>query len=295
MAGEYAALAAALGWAVSSVLTKPITFRLGARPIQATYLWLTTLLTIAVALAMGRLDDAFRLPALATTYFAVGAVIGAGGDLMLIRSFALGSVGYVITIATSLFIFFSALGGAIFLGDTFTPREAAGGAIILVGVILANVRMGPRSISPRVLMSNSWLRTSPFVLALGTAVLWAASLILWDLGAENVEPIAASAIANLAPGVIYLVLAIFLPKVRPVTRHTGDAVRLLVAGTLYAAGILSSMFALYFSTAGLTALLISSTPIFAVPLGALLLKERFSGQTLVGMGLCMMGVIVVLV
>ncbi len=295
MIGEYAALAAALGWAFTSVLTKPITHRLRASSILATYLWMTTLLTIVVALATGRLDDAFRLPATTTAFFIAGAVVGASGDLLLIRAFALGSVSYAVTVATSLFIFFTALGGALFLGEVLTAQEAVGGGIILTGVLLSNVRKGIGSVSPRGLRPRDWLRTSPLALSIITAVLWATSLLLWDIGVSDADPVSASAIANLAPGVIFLALAMFVPAVRPVTRYKGDTAKLLTAGLLYAAGVLSAMFALDSSSASLTAILISSTPIFVVPLGAIFLKERFPRQTLLGMSFCMVGVAVVLV
>ncbi len=313
MIGELAALAAAMGWAGSVVLSKPMTARLSAGAIQATYLWVAALVSLVLALALGKLDDAFRGPPLATTFLVAGPMLGALGDFLLIKAIATAAVGRLMTVMTSLFVLFTALGSVFLLGESLAVKDWIGGVLILAGVFAANITATPRGVVTDRAKPNArlaWAKRSPLrrrllegavggarpiILPALVGILWAASLLMWDVGLDDVDPVAAVAIGNLTPGILCAGLAVFMRSVRPAAINKRHVAILAAAGVLYATAVISSIFAVDIAHAGLTSILVSSAPLFAIPLSVIFLKERFSVFAAIGMTLCLAGVVAVVV
>ena len=294
MTGELAALAAAVGWALSSVLIKTATPRVRALKINAVYVWAAMVSGVIVAAAVGELDDAFAIPGGTSALLVGGAVIGAAGDLVFLRGITIHRVGPVFTSATSLFVLLSVLGGWLLLGDDVPAAAAVGGAVIVAGIYLINAeprRDGEgRQAGVRGLITA--LRGAP-IWAAGAAVAWSASVLMTDEALRDADPVAANALAHLATGAGYLVLAALLPALRPTGIARGDRLRVAASGLLVAGSVLAFLFALELSTASATAMISSSSPLFLVPLAWLFLKERFSRRTALGMALCIGGVFAV--
>ena len=68
-----------------------------------------------------------------------------------------------------------------------------------------------------------------------------------------------------------------------------------MGGSLYGLGLLTSILALEASGIGLTAILMSSTPIFSIPLGIWFLKEQYTKQGMLGLVICIVGIIIVVI
>ena len=72
-----------------------------------------------------------------------------------------------------------------------------------------------------------------------------------------------------------------------------DWFRLLVGGTIFGGTVLCYLFALRLSDASSTAVLLSSSPLFAVPIAAFVLKERLTQRSGTGVLLSLTGVFIV--
>ena len=88
--GDFAALAGALGWAVSGVLIKSATVRVRAVKINVVYIFLTASLGLIVAAAAGQFEDVFTINRGDSALLLGGAVVGTTGDLALFRSITIG-------------------------------------------------------------------------------------------------------------------------------------------------------------------------------------------------------------
>ena len=66
-----------------------------------------------------------------------------------------------------------------------------------------------------------------------------------------------------------------------------------MGGLLYGIGLITAMASLDWAGVGLTAILIRSTPIFSIPLGIWLLKERHSKQGMAGLIIAIIGIMIV--
>lgn len=294
MSGELAALAAALGLALSSVVVKAATPRVRAIKINAVYIWITAGVALVVAALAGQMDAMFSIPARSAALLAGGAIIATTGDLALLRAITMREVGPAYTAATSLFVLFSVLGGWLLLGDEVSVSAWTGGAVIVAGVYLTNVnRAGDARLSLAVPKTFRDLTHSPAMFPAIAALLWTIAILMTDRGIDDADPIAANALANLAPAAVYAVWATVAASARPSGIEGLDKLRVGVSALLLAAAILSFMFALKLSTASTTAILLSSSPLFVVPLAALFLQERITRRVLAGVALCVGGVFAV--
>ena len=66
-----------------------------------------------------------------------------------------------------------------------------------------------------------------------------------------------------------------------------------MGGLLYGVGLITAMASLDWAGVGLTAILISSTPVFSIPLGIWFLKERHTKQGIAGLVISIIGIIIV--
>jgi len=293
MYGELFGLTTAWSWAASNIYTKKVTYRLNPLQILTAYIWLYTLLTLIVAFFMGRLSELFRLQLNTLTYFTSGSILGFAGDWTLFKALSLGGgIGYTITIATSVFIVTTALVGMIFLNESIAGLQISGGGMIIIGIFIANVKLSIHSFTVKHFWHSS-SKQSVFIFASLTGFLWSLGLILWNQGLTETDPITGAAISSLIPSCFFILACIFNSNIRPFPIEKSYRCKLLLGGSLYGLGLLTSILALHFSGVGLTAILMSCTPIFSIPLGILFLKERYTKQGMLGLGICIIGIIIV--
>lgn len=292
--GEFAALAGALGWAVAGIILKSATVRVRALKINAVFIFLTASLGLIVAAAAGQIGDVFSINRTDSALLLGAAVVGTTGDLALFRSITIGELGRNFTTATAVFVLASAFGGWLILDESVSGFAWAGGMLILSGVFLTNVPAGAfgNGLSKIVGDSRRNALSAPG-LAVIAGLLWMVSLLMIDEGITGHDAIAANGLSNLAPLIIYAVIVLAWAPARPLPMARADGVRVVAAGLLFGASVLSFMFALELSDASSTAILVSSSPLFLVPLSVIFLHERLTSRATAGLALTLAGVFLV--
>lgn len=295
--GDIAALGGALGWAISGLIIKSATVRVRALKINAVYIFLTASFGLIVAAAAGQIGDVFSINRTDSALLLGGAVVGTSGDLALFRSITIGELGRNFTTATAVFVLASAVGGWLILDESISVYAWMGGLLILLGVYQTNVPAGAFSNGLGKIVPESWhsWRGAPSapVFAIIAGLLWMVSLLMIDEGITGHDAIAANGLSNLAPLVIYGVIVLAWAPARPLPMARADGLRVVTAGMLFGASILSFLFALELSDASSTAMLVSSSPLFLVPLSVVFLRERLTARATRGLAVTLAGVFLV--
>ncbi len=302
--GELAALADAVFWAGAGVTTKRLSA--AVRPIHVSALLATvaTCALIVIALATGHADNVVQAPALSVALFAAGAVAGAAGMLLFFVAISSGSVGATFTTTSGLYILFSMVAGVVFLGDDAGPSTYAGAVAIVAGIWLLNTRAAPakqaipiapavgeRRAGRRVHFSRAVITS----LSAGSlvAALWAVDLILSAKGLEEADLLTNGLVHQVVPAVLFGSFLLLNRRARRAQFQARDLRMLAVAGTLYVCSTLSWNYALANTDAGITALLASTSPVFALVFAGVILRERLPRASLAGAALAFAGIVAV--
>jgi drug/metabolite transporter (DMT)-like permease len=283
--GAVCALGAALAWSITSLLARTLMAHYGSVTINAVRSGVAgTLLVACVALV----DGPGVLVAMSATTFAllalsIVAAIGVGDTVFFESTRAIG-LGRAMTIATT-YPIGAALLAAALLGERITTAVAVGTLLTLGGVaLIVSVRSGDAR------PERLWFGVGTAVLA---SVAWAVSTVMMKPPLHEIEPLTAQAVR--------LPLASALLFLTPWARGAGAALRAGGRGPLVQIGVLSVitaassvLFVAGLKYAGVTvgAVLSSTAPLFALPLGVIFLGERASPWTVVGALVAVGGVVV---
>lgn len=182
---------------------------------------------------------------------------------------------------------FTAVGAAVLLRERMSAGLAAGTVAVVLGVALTSGTASPRA--PRASRRG-------LLLALGTAILAAVSIILRKVGLEAIPRPALAAALTLSGAVLGLIPLVAWRWRRERFRAARTAVPPMLAGALLTSGgFLAYFLALHLGDASRVTPLSNTTPLFAV----LLLRFAFSDveqvtrRTLLGAALTVAGVIMV--
>lgn len=283
--GALCALGAALAWSVTSLLARSIIAHYGSVTINAVRSGIAgTLLVTWVVLSEGPAT----LVAMSWTTFGLLAVsivaaIAVGDSVFFESTRAIG-LGRAMTIATT-YPIGAALLAAAFFGETITTAVATGTLLTLsgVGVIVSGRRGEARP-------ERLWFGVWTAVLA---SAAWAISTVMMKPPLREIEPLTAQAIR--------LPLASVLLFLTPWTRGAAAALRDNGRGPLLRMGVLSVVTAfssvlfvasLKYAGVAVGAVLSSTAPLFAIPLGVLFLGERVSPPIVIGAVIAVAGIVV---
>jgi uncharacterized membrane protein len=196
------------------------------------------------------------------------------------RAFPIGSTYPVLTLVFSI----------LFLSETATWSLGLGVVLVLGGILLLG-RTSDESALPAPRAANR----SGILLALLASVCWAISSILVAPGVKGLDSIMVSSIrvpamSLLAWGVVAMRKS--WPKLRQLSRREW---LYIVVGGLIGWGLGSILFVYTVASIGAarSAVLTSTSPLLALPLCALLLKEKLTRYTLAGAVLAVAGVALV--
>jgi drug/metabolite transporter (DMT)-like permease len=175
---------------------------------------------------------------------------------------------------------------AFILGERITLAAAAGAVTTLLGLVFI---LGARD-EQRALRRSQWLGV---VAALFVAVLWALSAILMKPAMTHLSPLTAQ-------GVRLPIVALFLwatPWARaglPSVIGVGRAIvaPLVVLSALTAISSLMWISGLKYSNVTVATVLSSTSPMFALVLGALFLGERLTSFAVAGALLTVVGIVI---
>jgi drug/metabolite transporter (DMT)-like permease len=288
--GELAALATSIAWSGTSVLFTRATQQVGSIIVNR----IRVVLGLAFLMLLNLAFYGYLLPFNAGTdrwvWFALSGAIGyALGDVFLFQSFlCMGTQRGMLMM--SLAPLMSAGLAWVFFGETLTGIQMLGVLITLAGiawVILRQNRNGPSQVcSP----------LQGVLFGLGAAAGQAVGYVLSKQGlVGNFSPIAGNSIRMLAAVIVLWVLASFQGQ----ARETIDSMRerpkvfgwlTMAAFTGPVLGATLSLYALQYTQVGIASTLIALPPVFLLPVGWLVFKEKFDWGAVLGTFIAICGV-----
>jgi drug/metabolite transporter (DMT)-like permease len=283
--GALCALGSALTWAVTSLLVRSIIPRFGSVGINAVRSSIGGVLLLGCVSVLDgpRTLVTMSVPTFVLLALSIVAAINIGDTVFFESTRAIG-LARAMTIGTT-YPVLAAVAAVLVLGETLTWRVATGIVVTLAGLALIVAGHGDEG-RPR----HLWLGVAAAVLA---SLSWAASVVLMKAPLREIAPLTAQAI-RLPMAAVLLWLTPWardaVPRLRDGGR--GPLARLAVLGVLSAGS--SVLFAAGLKYAGVTigAMLSSTAPLFAIPLGVIFVGERVSVPTIVGAGLAVAGIVV---
>ena len=289
--GELAALGGALGWAISGVIIKSATVRVRAVRINAIYVFIGAVMGLIAMIAAGTFDEIFEISGRDAALLMGAALIGSTGDLAILRAITIGDVGRNFTTATAMFVLLSTFGGWLILDENIATFAWAGGILILAGVYLTNIT-GKERLSRPTFSGLGDLLSAP-VLAVFAGSVWAISLLMYDEGLVANDVFAANVLAHVVIVALYLLAVAVWAPARPLPIKREDGIRVIVSGLFLGAALISFVVAVDRSDASSTAILISSSPLFIVPLSVIFLGEKLTRRSAQGVAITLAGVFMV--
>ena len=293
--GVLAGIGSAAIWAAASTLMAASSTRVDAVSVSAVRaLW--GALALLIAAPFVAMTGGFEAVDAGVVVAVVGsAVVGmALGDTLYIASLKALGLTRGFTISLGLFVFLTYLFGIVLLGDDITLAEATGSVLVLVGVYLVALR-GRKAPTPEQAGGG---KSVPRGLALvgATALFWALATVWLGDAVEGQDAVAVTAIRLPAMALLLGLVAGALPRSslrrREISRW--DQRALFVAG-LFGTGLGSLLFIYAVQEAGVgrAAVATAISPLFAVPLGAIFLKERLTLWIVAGVAVAVAGIVLI--
>ena len=289
MVGIAAGLVCALTWAVGSIMMRDLSRKLDPITLNAPRTLVGGLLMLAVVWISGRQVGYAAITPLQLFFMLGSMAVGGGlGDALYVTSLARIGVSRAFPIA-SIYPALTLVLGVLLLGEPISPGIVGGLVLVMTGVVLIS------RITGTVTGPEHHATAGGVSLALGAAACWAISMLMIAPGIEGHDAILVASVR--VPALSLVLWAITLARGswrRLGTLSRRDWVILLVGG-LIGWGLGSMLFVLTVALVGPTqaAILTSTSPMFALPLSALLLRERLSRRVWVGTLLTICGVILV--
>lgn len=308
--GEAAALLSAFVWSAVSVAMASIAARVPPLAISTLRLTTGSLLLFAFLAVSGQAGDIAAAPA-----SAIFAMLGSGllayalGDTIYIRSLGLLGVQRAFTVAQSLFVTLTVLGGVLLLDEPFGVLQVAGTACIALGIGLIVRRPAAKAVPGRVAPppvahanlvarlrhpESGELRGYLFIAV--TGVFWTAATLWLAAGRGDLGPIAAASMRTPAGAAGLLLFAgVTAPDALRMPfrdrRNIGAIVLTGIVGTAF--GSLMYVYAVGEAGAARTTILSSVSPLMALPLSVFFLGERLTPRVVAGTLACVLGILFV--
>jgi len=174
-----------------------------------------------------------------------------------------------------------------------------GGAILIIGgVILLNRKpdaVVQKSANPS-LPSERGSRGDYIGLGLAglTSILWAVGFLSTVVGLQDTPPVLAATIRNFVPAILFIPIVFVIPSSRVSRVFKRNGTRLILGAVLFVGSSLTFVLALDNAPPGVVVVLINTSPMWAVVLAMVLLKERLDRYGLAGAVLSVAGIFVTL-
>jgi drug/metabolite transporter, DME family len=312
--GELAALIAALTWSATSVALTSLSARTSPVVLSALRLGSATLLMPPILWISGQAGDLGDAPTWTLVQVILSGFVGYGlGDTIYILGLKRLGMQRTFPVTMALFIGLTVVGGVILLDEPFSWGLPAGALLIGAGIYLI-VIPGTAKVSSasQVPIAEAAASLAPipsgsspkapgadlvgYGLLLLVGILWAAAT-LWLASAKgDLGAIAAGAIRTPAGAVALLgfALAIQPHELKAPFLNRNHILAIVAAGIVGTAfGSLMYVYAVVTAGAAKTAVLSATSPLLAMPLSILFLKERFTQRIGVGTVLCVAGIVLV--
>jgi drug/metabolite transporter (DMT)-like permease len=313
--GEIAGLANAATWAFTSIILGGLASRHSALRVNAIRMTSGALyFLVAVPLAGGRALFAGLTPAHAAALGGTSILAQAIGDMLYVIGIGRIGAARASPISVSSFPLITLVLGALLLGEHLTWSIAAGAALVICGIVLLVLRShippedmpvpGSEGLETLGDVNEPPVTKSPLPLkenliglglVLTAALAWSASTIWLRVISPGLPAITVTAV-RVPCGALFLL--VLLGAQRQLTLRGIDRRALLL---LCAAGVIGTGFgsmlyiiAVQRTSAGVAALLVSTSPLWTLPLAAIFLHEPITRRVLLGAALTLAGIWLVL-
>lgn len=280
--GELAALLTSLSWTGTSILFTKATQQAGSLIVNR----IRVALALVFLMLLNLVFYGYLLPIHAGAerwmWFALSGAIGyALGDAFLFQSFlCIGAQRGMLMMSLSPLM--SAGLAWIFFGETLTVMHMSGVAVTLTGIAWVILRHNPGGNNPVCHPAQGVL------LGLGAAAGQAVGYVLSKQGlAGNFSPIAGNSIRMLAAVIVLWGLAGIQGKARQTINAIRERPRVfgwlaLASLTGPVVGATLSLLALQYTEVGIASTLIALPPVFLLPVGWVMFKEKFDLGAVLG-------------
>ena len=282
--GAVCALASAFTWAVTSLLVRTVSPPLSSVTVSAVRALLGGGLLLAWVLVTGGFG---RLAAIGETNFlllAISIVVAiALGDVMFFESARFLGLARAMTVSM-VYPLMSAGFAAIFLGEPLSPRVGAGSVVTLTGLVLiVRSRDGEQVRKERLGVGLA----AAFI----AAVAWAASLLVLKPAMGTLDPVTAQSVRLPLAALVLFATPWGWGAPRQVLGADRSTLwRVALLGIVTAGSSVLFVTSVKWADVAVAAVLSSTAPLFALPLGLIFLGERVTRSALAGTALAVTGV-----
>lgn len=295
--GEFAALITAFLWAGTSIFFTFAGKQIGSQVLNRVRLTLAVLLLSLTHWFV--IGNPFPIDASPERWLWLGlsGLIGLViGDALLFRSFIL--IGHRIAmLIMSLVPAISTIFAWLLLGETLLFTQILGIGLTIFGVALV-VTDCKNKTPTQINLKDHWLG---LLLAFGGAVGQAVGLIYAKKGlVDNYSALSGVLIRMISAMLIVWILALFTKQVKKTfiqLKNHPDAIKFITAGAISGPflGVWLSLIAVQSSKVGIASTLMALTPIFHLPIGKYLLKEKITIQAILGTVVAMVGIAIIFI
>ncbi len=295
MLGAGIALLTSLAWSISSICVKLVADKINSLVINTLRTWVGSVLLISLIFVTGRYQAFSHIPWVSLVYVVVSGVLAmAIGDTIYIKSVALLDVSIAFPLSQCSFILLAILAAILFLGEKFTWITVAGAILVIIGIYLMTSSRIGRGYS----VEKKRINPKGLFFILIAVMAWTGATILLKIGVTGVDPFIAAALRISTSAIVLLFFLSRLGKglvlIRRISRK--NLVLVATAGLLtYGVAAVGYISAIQMIGAGKTVLLTAVAPIFALPFSILILKEKPTRFTIIGVIISVVGVWLVVV
>ena len=294
--GVLAGIGSAAIWAVASTLMASSSTRVDAVSVSALRgAWGAVALLVALPFVI--MSGGFEAMDAAVAVAVIGsALVGHSlGDTLYV--FSLNALGLTraFTISLGLFVFLTYVLSIALLGEEITLAEVVGSLLVLAGVYLVALRGRQRG-APVAGATGGGNVTRGLILVGVTALVWAVATVWLGDAVEGQNALAVTALRLPTSALVVGFVAAAIPRssVRRWQISRWDHGALFLAG-LFGTGLGSLLFIYAVQEAGVgrAAVATAISPLFAVPLGAIFLRERLTRWMIAGVAVAVAGIVLI--
>ncbi|MBC7255350.1 MAG: DMT family transporter [Chloroflexi bacterium] len=291
----WVAFASAFSWACTTIMLRGLAARMDSFLANGLRTAVGLLLVVPLALLTeGPKGYAALTPGLVALLGGSVILGGVLGDSLYIGALQRISVGRAFPVANT-YPLFTFLFSVLLLGTAPTWEMLAGVILVMAGVYF--VARPRKHIAPREEpASDRKLLLQGLAMAGGAAILWGLNTVILSIGLREVHSAVANSVRMPVVAVGSLLAAAIRGKLPTIRQIDRKSLILLIATGLWGAGLGSTLYVAGVEAVGPTrmATIGAASPLFAVPLTALFLKEHPTRYTLLGTILTIAGVVLVI-
>ncbi len=294
MLGEASALGASAAWALTSVLVRSQATRLGAIVLSGWLFALASPVFLVLLLATGKHRELWQITLFLLVLLLIAAVIGRVlGDVLWVKSLQTAGVSRALPASVSSYPLFTIVLAVLFLDESASYLLLVGGMLAMGGIYLVSLpsRAAQKSDGPG---RPTLVRLGVF-LAVLAGLFWAVETAIIKRGLEDLHPITINFI-ELPVAAMALLLFARLRYRGLGLKQWGRSGAIAIPGAAIVGmvgGSLLFLYAISQAGAGKTAILASTSPLFALPLSVFVLKEPLTLKTVAGTLLCILGILLI--